>query len=100
MFKDSDSLRSDYNSLCSWLNLPETQEVLEQLQLEANQLKALQNEITPSRDIGTFVGNFFHREQTFGEVRGLQRLRSLLLDRKQELESKLDPKPIEIQPLD
>lgn len=54
-------------------------------------------QILPHRDLGVLMGSMLHREQSFGEIRGLERLEKLLLDRKSELESKLDPiqqKPI------
>jgi hypothetical protein len=91
MFNDSNSPRSDYNSLLSWLNLPETQEVLQLLKAESDELDTLIVNLTPSRDLGTFIGNFFHTEQSKGEIRGLRRLAALLNDRKLELERKIDP---------
>ena len=98
MFNDSDSLQSDYNSLCSWLNLPQTQEVLSRLQVEAEGLKTIIINNVPKRDLGAFFGELMHREQSLGEIRGLERLGRLVKDRRDELERRLKILPDQLQP--
>lgn len=65
--------------------------MLSLLKLEASQLNEIIINVTPSRDAGTFIGNFFHREQSLGEIRGLKRLENLIMQRKIELENKINP---------
>lgn len=95
MFKDSSSPRSDYQRLLNWLQLPETQEALEVLKEEADNLTELLKALPVAREIGMLFGNLLHREQSLGEARGLERLQNLINDRKLELEQALDlaPKP-------
>ncbi len=90
MFKDSSSPQSDYNKLLNWLQLAETQEVLEILKQEADSLKTLLTQLTPNRDLGHLLGDLIHREQSLGETRGLSRLQNLIDDRVLELQRKLD----------
>ena len=98
MLNDSNSPQSDYSSLCSWLNHPETQEVLSLLQTEANDLKEITINHVPRRDIGAFFGDLVHREQSLGEIRGLQRLQKVLFNRRDELEIRLGLKQEPLQP--
>lgn len=60
--------------------------------MEADGLNQVVVNVTPSRDLGQLFGNVMHREQSFGEIRGLNRLSSILQSRKRELEHKLNPK--------
>lgn len=89
MFNDSDSPQNDYNSLLSWVDSPQTQAALRVLEEEADGLKEILVNLPPSRDLGQVVGGLLHREQSFGEIRGLQRLNKLISDRRTELEIKL-----------
>jgi len=49
-------------------------------------------QLIPSRELGQLLGNMLHREQTFGEIRGLSRLQLLINERKATLEERLNPK--------
>jgi hypothetical protein len=89
MFNDSNSPQNDYRRLLEWLKQTETQEALDLLKQEADQFKDLMAQLPVKRDLGALLGDFLHREQSFGEIRGLTRLQNIINDRKQELEIKL-----------
>jgi hypothetical protein len=57
-------------------------------------------QLTPARELGKLMGDFLHREQSLGEIRGLSRLDALLKQRREELEVKLGMKRNEGQELD
>jgi len=99
MLTDSSSPQEDYNSLLAWLKLSQTQEVLNLLKGEAQELHQAVIHLVPSRDLGSLLSEYLHREQVVGEVRGLLRLEDVLLARKHDLEVKLkiidEPQPIE-----
>lgn len=92
MFNASDSPQSDYSNLRSWLNHPVTQQVLEGLNKEAETLKTIMVQLPTERDLGRLMGNLLHREQTFGEIRGLQRLQQAITDFQNDLNGALNPK--------
>lgn len=49
--------------------------------------------LIPPRDLGHLLGDLLHREQSFGQIRGLDRAEILILDRIRELEQVLELVP-------
>ena len=90
MFKDSDSPQSDYSSLCSWLNLPQSQELLALLAQQTESLKSIL--INAPVEGANPLSLLIMSEQTKGEIRGLDKARLMILARKNELEYKLNLK--------
>ena len=88
MFNDSDSPQSDYSSLCSWLNLPQTQQVLQLLKGLADSNISIVLGLTPKDH-----GDVIQREQLIGETRGLQKLDLIIKARTNDLQLKLNLKP-------
>lgn len=74
------------------------------LDQEAKDLSRLLVNQIPRRDLGQFFGDFFHREQSLGEIRGLERLQKIINDRKLDLEIQLglikNPNPNDNGPTD
>lgn len=56
------------------------------------------SQLPVKREIGALLGDFLHREQSFGEIRGLDRMDNLINDRKHDLEVKLGLIP-KLEPL-
>lgn len=72
--------------------------MLQLLKLEADGLKEVIISNVPKRDLGAFFGELMHREQSVGEIRGLERLVRLINDRRTELERRLKLLPDQPQP--
>ena len=85
MSEEYDVLREDLAHFNLWKNHPVTLEVLKVLEDEyrANTSKVL-FDLAPST-----LGLFFEREQSIGECRGLDRLRTLIENKQSEFEQRL-----------
>ncbi len=100
MLHDSDSPQSDYKKLCSWLDLPETQEVLRYLQDKAEATDRMVHasptvyrSATDDRSVPMEAGLVQQlRDQFIGEFRGLLELKRTLDQRKLDLETTIKAK--------
>lgn len=95
MLNNSTSPQSDLESLCNWLALPETKEVLQYLQDKANLTEvmvkasplAYKDEQTREQLDAATIHSL--RDHFIGEEKGLRHLAKLLAQREEELRAKI-----------